>query len=83
VSLGADAKVADLKRELAEQTRVQPKRQKVHRPQPLPHDPAMPRTMLCVACAARWLCVVYRRGLRYGLCDRFVLTATGRRLGSC
>jgi hypothetical protein len=66
VSLGADAKVGDLKRELAEQTRVQPKRQKV-RCSPLPHDAAMPRTMLCVACGARGLCVVYGSGLRYAL----------------
>lgn len=67
VSLGADAKVVDLKRELAQQTRVQPKRQKVRRP-PLPHGAAMPRTMLCVASGARWLCIVCPRGLCDGLC---------------
>lgn len=48
MSLGADAKVADLKRELAEHTRVQPKRQKVRCPL-LPHGAAMPCTMLWVA----------------------------------
>jgi hypothetical protein len=53
VSLGADARVSDLKRELAEQTRVQPKRQKVRCPLSVLTYTPNPRTLSLYTGVAR------------------------------